>query len=195
MIINESAFVHIPRTGGRIVCSNLMQNYSTTLYSWDEWVNFNKIPIEKNHQPASFYLNVKNKFTIVRNPYQRFLSIIKDMVINGLNIEKNNEIDSILKFIGEDKNRAHYRCWLIQQHKFLDKNTKIWFFEDGLDNENFYTWMKDTVGLPIKKRVKDINERFFHPLYPDYNFTLSERLKELVRHEYYQDFKAFNYAF
>lgn len=195
MIVDKSAFVHIPRTGGRIICSNLIENYPTTLYSWEDWVKFDGIPIEKNHQPASFYKNIKNKFTVVRNPYQRFLSIINDMTIHGLKIKENFEIDSILKFIDEDKGRAYFKCWIMEQHKFIDNNTKIWFFENGVDSEKFYDWMRDVVGLPIKNRVKKIDQRFFHPIDSNHDFVLSDKMKELVKHMYYQDFKIFNYDF
>jgi len=197
MIVDKSAFVHIPRTGGRFICSILIENYPTTLYGWNEFVNFNGIPIEKNHKPASFYTDIKNKFTVVRNPYQRFLSILKEMFLQGLEIKENYELDSILNFIdnGDPKKMAGFRGWLLQQHKFIDKDTKIWFFEDGIDSDKFYDWMKDVVGLPIKNRVNEINNEFFAPVNPNFGLVLSDKMRSLVKHIYYEDFKTFNYGF
>lgn len=197
MIVDKSAFVHIPRTGGRFICSLLIENYPTTLYDWNEFVNFNGTSIEKNHQPASFYTDIENKFTVVRNPYHRFLSILKEMLLQGLEIKENYEIDSILDFIdnGDPKKKMIYRGWLLQQCKFIDKNTKIWFFEDGVNSEKFYDWMKEVVGLPIKNRVDEINKEFFLPVNPNFGFVLSEKMKSLVKEIYYEDFKTFSYGF
>ncbi len=191
---NKIAYVHIPRTGGRLLCSNLMINFKTELFSWNDWVNYNDIPIEKNHQPASMYENIKTKFTVVRNPYTRFLSILKEYVYFGFNFTENTSLDDLLKFVDTDKRLLHMACWFLPQYKFIDEDTKIWHYEDGLNNTKFITWLNENIGLNLTKQTNELYSKFNSIIKND-ELKLTPHLKDVVRDIYAEDFKKFNYLF
>ena len=194
MIINNKiAYIHIPRTGGRILCSNLMLNYKTTLYSWNAWVDFSNLSIQKNHQPASMYEDKLTKFTIVRNPYTRFLSTLKELVDQGFKYSVESTLDDLLKFIDDDKNLTNIGSWLLPQNKFIDEGTKIWFFEDGLESMTFHSWLEENVGISLKKKTNKINSKF-NPLVINDDLRLSQYFVDMVKDIYAEDFKKFNYT-
>ena len=102
---------------------------------------------------------------------------------NGHQVSVNQESfnDYINNMIFND-----YSNWYSPQINFLNKDLKIYRFEDSL-GPTFNKWLEDNLNLKIKKE--------FHNNY-DYSenlVSLTEKQKELVKNYYYKDYKFLEY--
>tara|TARA_R100001463_G_scaffold7749_1_gene24546 strand:- start:435 stop:1022 length:588 start_codon:yes stop_codon:yes gene_type:complete len=144
-------FVHIPRTGGRFV-HNLFEHNNFLVNLSNDFPYKNYEFMHLHHELLcnfNFYKNNK-KFTIVRNPLDRFMSFAKfDMYRNnkGHTFRLKTKED-VLDYI-ELCSKAHFRYsnWLRPQSEFVSKDCKIWKFEDGL-KDNFLQFLK--INFDIK---------------------------------------------
>lgn len=151
-------FIHIPRTGGRFVKKifdkNDFQifhnNYDQSIYG---------ISQQHLHYPLYEWLEgvlELNTFTIIRDPFERFCSathcIIHELYsaeeIN--NIVENLETKSGLEnFIGYHSAITRYNSnWFRHQKQFVSSNTKIYRYENGL-NENLINWINSRFKIKL----------------------------------------------
>ena len=180
MLINKNIyFVHIPRTGGRYVHRLLAENGHQVSVDFTSRFKGKEVP-HLTYPEYEIYLNFLNctKFTIVRNPLNRFISAISnDVTMNDKTLEK---------ILLNQESFNDYSNWYSPQINFLNKDLKIYRFEDSL-GPTFNKWLEDNLNLKIKKE--------FHNNY-DYSenlVSLTEKQKELVKNYYYKDYKFLEY--
>jgi len=189
-------YIHIPRTGGRYVKNLFEKNeFEVSLYEFDNFFEGKEIP----HLHYPYYNKFTNnekipQFTIVRNPIDRFISILcasskKDKY--NLDIEKifYNE-ESFFNFVNYHiiytSNRTN---WFLPQIYFIGPNCKIWRFEKGL-NENFFNWLKVNYEIDIFfKEV--IYQKDYYDLYE--KIKLKNNFVNLIKKYYLFDFKILDY--
>ena len=195
MIINkEIQFIHIPRTGGRYLNYVLTQNNHHYIHD-DYSRTFKNIEIPHLSYPENLnfhYHTFSKRFTIVRNPVDKFISALRDF--NAINEEK---IDSIFKnqdSFDEFVNNARvvdFANWFLPQINFIDHKTKLWKFEDKLEN-NFFKWLLDNFNLKIIDKDYESIKFKIKNIYMN-KFVLNEKQKQYIKNYYYQDYKILNY--
>lgn len=157
-------FVHIPRTGGRLFQEHLFKN------NWELVLdNFYQTPtkpyegIELRYMHANLYkkwTKTKNipHFTIVRDPFERFVStskfLIASMELRNIETKKlydeeefNYILDSFTYHIEDTMTLNLFR----PQVEFVTSDTNIWKNENGLDEE-FFEWISNIIGERIEKK-------------------------------------------
>ena len=166
-------FIHIPRTAGRFVETNLIVNNE---FEWaDDWEKFGiermfesvdgpEGEIELGHFHREYYekyLDCEDipHVSIIRNPLKRFISAsIYINRIYGMANDTGEYTEESLKEsqeLMEDENYFYpmlrnfpfdeSKNWYRSQLDFLSDKTHIWRFEDGFKDE-FASWLSDIIG-------------------------------------------------
>lgn len=194
---NSCYFIHIPRTGGRYV-SSLFENSDGVQCSHHQ-INterVNGIDVTHLHYPLyDLHFNVSKipHIAVVRNPYDKFQSSIKNMYyIHGLNYNNIlNTEDKFLEFVhSEILNTSYHNNWFLPQNKFISPNTHVWKYEWGFGTR-FKKWVyeKTKIDISIKKVTY---ERFENET--DKNYKLDKVVKKYVKNFYKEDYKKFKYS-
>ena len=144
-------FAHIPRTAGRFVEANLLENG----FTWDDdYLNqgHGVMSIVNGYEIAHYhrehyekYLNVKGipHFSIVRNPITKFISgSIYLKRAYGDDIQSIMEDPFMFSSMIENLPLEGSINWYRPQVDFLRSDTNVWKFEDRLDDE-FVEWLRD----------------------------------------------------
>ena len=151
-------FIHIPRTGGRFIESNLESN---------EWrcepLDYCGIP-HYNHsfvddcEITHFHRELYEKYfgeediphiTIIRDPIDRFFSAsIYLTQAYGTNIQKAAEDEEQLREMIKEFPKPENLNWWRPQVDFLSEKTHIWRYENGL-GRRFSKWLSGHLGLNI----------------------------------------------
>lgn len=189
-------FIHIPRTGGRYVSELFIKNkFIFNFWRYNEFFENKSIP----HLSYPQYLKFSNngnidQFTIVRNPIDRFKSMVSASIIkDSLNIDINNILNNknlLFKFIDKQISSINYHVnWFLPQHYFLNYKCKIWKYEKGF-KKKFYKWMFDNFKISF-----DItNVDYLKPEYDSYQkIKISKKTKLFLKEYYKLDFKILNY--
>lgn len=184
LLINKSqkwAFIHIPKTGGTSVNKLLLENSNTEFITSHDSIRI--VPDD------NYFI-----FTIVRNPYTRFMSAWLHGIRKGIYSTNFNE------FI---KNLNENDVWFLPQQYYIEQgktsNRKISFI---VKYENLVSDIKkplEYIGVhntiphlnrnPIYDRHPTLNqEKYYKHLYKD------EWMKDLVLERYKNDFTLFNYG-
>ena len=189
-------FVHIPRTGGRYVRELFLKNnYSINFFKYDEKFIDKEIPHLHYPYYNKFTDNGKiPQFTIIRNPVDRFISMLLT-VSKKDNLEFNieeilNDEKLLFNFINEQIMYFNYSTnWFLPQFNFINPNCKIWKYEDGLGKE-FYIWLRDTFNIDII----DENVTYEKSYFDEYKkIELKKETIDYIKKYYEYDFKLFNY--
>lgn len=149
-------FIHIPRTGGRFVETNL-ENQG---WVWDDKVSVDKKyksvdGIEVAHFHREYYekyLDIQNipHICIIRNPIDRFISAsIYLKRLYGNDIQELMENPMYFFSMLENFPISESINWYRSQIDFLTEDTYVWKFENGL-GENFSKWLSSIVGVEIE---------------------------------------------
>jgi hypothetical protein len=194
--INPIYFVHIPRTGGRYVRELFLKNnYSMNFFRYEEKFLNKEIPHLHYPYYNKFTDNGKiPQFTIIRNPVDRFISMIHtfskkdDSEFNVEEILKDEKL--LFNFINEQIMYFNYSTnWFLPQFHFINPNCKIWKYEDGLGKE-FYKWLRDTFNIDIT----DENVTYEKSYFDEYKkIELKKETIEYIKKYYEYDYKIFNY--
>ena len=159
---NKVFFAHIPRTAGRYVEANFLWKND---FTWDELhldtgngVMTTLHGSEIAHWHNEIYeehLDVKDipNFSIVRNPFDRFISgsvYLKRIYGNDSQelFEDENLFFSMLANIPM-MDPSFSANWFRSQVDFMTDRTKIWKYEDGM-SDNFVKWISDIIGVDLK---------------------------------------------
>ena len=153
-------FVHIPRTAGRFIETNLMVNND---FAWDDdWEKFGidkvyrKVDgIELGHFHRELYekhLDIEGipHVSVVRNPFNRFISASVYLKrVYGDDCQSSME-DPVMFFSMLD----NYPCtesinWFRPQVDFMSDKTQIWKFEKGFTDE-FVNWLSGIIEVDLK---------------------------------------------
>lgn len=193
MIIHEGynrvIYIHIPRTGGRYVTA-YFKNHHITESNYDTFINDH---FEQAHAKIDYYkdYNYKN-FTIVRNPFDRFISSLKRCLPYcnlSLDIFENvKDYDTFLRYLNIMKNTKTLGQFFEKQLDFINNDTYIWKLEQGLD-DNFLDWLNKNFNL---------NTSIKYPKYEaqsnDFNkVKVSNETKDYIKKYYEEDYKRFKY--
>ena len=191
-------FIHIPKTGGRVIENQIKKITKETLYSrWkSELLDPPYDKISFHHQYYSTLYKFQNKidvnfdnvkiFSVVRNPYNR---IISDLFFLKL-IKKDFTREQIYEVI---KNNYLYRNDLDNhnepQYKFLvDENCKlvqnIKLFRTETLNQ-LGDELNNFLGFKINIKRNHVNK--------DYSVYLNKNSISLINNFYKKDFELFNY--
>ena len=152
-------FIHIPRTAGRFLEENFVENgFEAEQIIWKSVEG-----IEVAHFHNELYMKHFDDlgsiphFTIVRNPIDRFFScsiFLKRMY--GNDIQEAMEDPVMFHSMLENFPLTQAVNWFRPQVDFLTDDTNIWKFEDGF-GEDFSEWLSEIVGakIEIKELTKD----------------------------------------
>jgi hypothetical protein len=192
MLINEKIyFIHIPRTGGRHLYNLiLLSGHKCEHFSFKKKYKYKEIPHLTYPEYEEFlgYIPEK-KFSIVRQPVDRFFSIIQNIPnVSQKNVDfvfKNK--NSFFGFMNEWKLKKDERSnWFSTQSDFLSKDVKLWRFEKGFEDD-FKKWLKNNFDLKITVGHKTIlNEN-------TKKINLNKKQIEWVKDYYYKDYKLLDY--
>ena len=187
-------FIHIPRTAGRSVVWFFKYN------SWKIHFNDHREMIKVKdgvcgvphiHYPyynAVLGVEKTKKFTVVRNPFDRFVSMCG--FLNDNQIKELLSIDSKELFTIFIKNLLKSTLWFRPQYEFVENNTLIWKFENCL-HHGFNDWIQKK--FKIKTKLPDT---FFY-VRDHYDekkkINLNNKLKKFIKNFYKKDFEMFNY--
>ena len=153
-------FVHIPRTAGRFIETNLMVNNQ---FVWDDdWDKFGidkvyrKVDgIELGHFHRELYekhLDIEGipHISIVRNPFNRFISAsIYLKRVYGDDIQSVMEDPMMFFSLIENYPCTESINWYRPMVDFMSPKTQVWKFEDGFEEE-FTTWLGGILGVDLK---------------------------------------------
>lgn len=190
-------FIHIPKTGGTYIEKTLKKNgYNVGTYS-----NLNK---SKNncshwHTPPKYNKNINFKdyitFTVVRNPYTRFISEY-NWGSFGHHYKYLNTKCDINTFATnlKDPNKIIYDgdCHLLKQEEYL-----IDYYGNKIENILYQETLNDDLKKFINKynlNIKNINNKKLQVKKNNKNINnLNNSSKNILKKYYENDFKILNY--
>ena len=191
-------FIHIPRTAGRFIETNLMMKNA---FLWDD--DYKKLGISKmydsieNVEFGHFhreyyekYLNVKGipHITIIRNPIDRFISA--SLYINRMygSCQELMEDEHYFYSMLENFPLTESISWYRPQLDYLTNKTHIWRFEDGF-GKDFIHWLRDIIGIDQLKF--DENIKYNTSADEGYKLKRTPKLMNNIRHLYRKDIEQF----
>ena len=149
-------FVHIPRTAGRFLEENFLDNgFEPEQKIWDTLDGIEIAHFDRSLYEKHFDIKDIPHFTIVRNPIDRFFGcsiFLKRMY--GDDIQEMMEDEMMFYQMLENFPLTQAVNWFRPQVDFLTSETNIWKFEDGF-GEDFSEWLSGLLG--VKFVVNEIN--------------------------------------
>ena len=152
-------FIHIPRTAGRFLEENFVENgFESEQIIWKS-VDGIEIAHFHNELYLKHFDDLSNipHFTIVRNPIDRFMSCSIFLTrMYGDDIQEAMEDPMMFGSMLQNFPLSQAVNWFRPQVDFLTDDTNIWKFEDGF-SEDFSEWLSEIVGakIEIKELTKD----------------------------------------
>jgi hypothetical protein len=188
-------FIHIPKTGGTTISRMFGLEHSDRkdiFYHHDGEVEWDHASARLIKSSNFDVYNKSDKFTFVRNPYDRVVSEFffkkgcnDDRIIDCSNIDFKdyvnflyNNFENILSM--KQCEKSHF---LPQSHFVLD-DVKIFYFENILNNIKSICRM---YNLEIYDKIENKSQHEHYSSYYD------KKLKNKIYDLYYEDFKIFNY--
>jgi len=190
-------FIHIPRTAGRFIETNLMMKNA---FLWDddyEGLGISKMydsveNIELGHFHREYYekyLDVKGipHITIIRNPIDRFISA--SLYINRMygNCQELMEDEHYFYSMLENFPLTESISWYRPQLDYLTNKTHIWRFEDGF-GKDFIHWLRDIIGIDLKF---DKNIKYNTSSDEGYKLKRTPKLINNINHLYRKDIEQY----
>ncbi len=192
---NENKFkyiyIHIPKTGGNGICKSLFNIAGEGHKPLIDYYNYNPKKFEEYY-----------KFTVVRNPYDRFMSAfyyLKSGGISEVDIHvfksKLEHIEDINEFVARLKadrelfvNTFNYIHFLPQSY-FLEGNIR----GVSIDHIGKQEFMVDT--YKVVKEALNVNGSGFQyeNKTPKYSTYMTEEVKDFIYEIYKKDFLMFGY--
>jgi hypothetical protein len=221
LIPEKTIFVHIPKTGGSSVEDFIMNQYGykrnecLLVHGFSVDLDFEEshfVPYPTMHFKLKTILRIAeankaqidnswNIFSIVRNPYYRFLSEI--FFSNYTNLKHNYHmlpdsakvmyLDSCVdEYFNHPAKNSYHSYHSLEQYKFfegVDVNYQIFKFEEGLEN------IVKKMGFEVKDsfpHILDVSVYANVPK-PNYSKMLTPYLVETINTRYKKDFEIFGY--
>jgi len=194
-------FIHIPRTAGRFLHKNFIENgYGVEHHLTKEMIEEKDMPnyfwtpaegVEISHTHYSLYSKWKSikdlpSITIVRNPIDRFFSA-SGRIAPGHQSSFENWTTYENFF---SKEALTNPCnWWRPQHEFVSPHTKIWKYENGF-GKKFCDWINNilSINFSIKPQVYDQANYDQSP-----GLIKTKSLINNIKKFYHQDFEKFDY--
>lgn len=195
--------IHIPRTGGRYITQMLVGNDYKVYHTDDDNFEFRIYGYILMHLHYPLYewldgVSTSHQFTVVRNPYDRFISSLSSLIVkrdySESFIEQFDDYDFLSQFIEQESIFAHYHNnWFRPQHEFLNDKVHIWKFEDGLST-NFIDWLNNVLKDNIEKKSYSYYGDSDTELNPKRKlFKGTPQLKQNVEKFYSKDYEILGY--
>jgi len=207
LLNDKFLFVHINKSGGAIITDNMKINGNIKLSGFHRPLKDMLLLAEKNFSIRKENLYI---FTIVRNPWERMLSMYLFYHKNNFNSPEffsgdeniDNNFNSWIKYIYSnsfDKKKNHsgvniYKyCFSNQLNWIKDNNeniiniNKILKFENN-ELDNFFKNELKLKKYNIEKKIHPTNHEHYSKYY-------NEESIELVRKNYQEDINYFGYNF
>ena len=223
VLFNEKIiFIHIPKTGGVSIENFFLKKYGyernpfLLIHGYGMGLNTTKSKYTvypHMHYPLKDVLVEvkKNKvivddswtiFSVVRNPYYRFLSDLIYQEVTPLKyqfhtlpeVNKKNYLNHCIDlFLESDTNENYHSNHTLPQHQFFeecDLECKIFKFEEGLIN------IMESLGFDTDNTFPHYLEpsQTFNIPKPNYDQMLTRHLVEIVNEKYQKDFEIYNYS-
>ena len=180
----------IPKSGNSSVKKKLIES-STDIHEVDDSIHtydhhiYHSIAVCKYITKKEAISNGFTNFTLVRNPYNRFISMFKDLKRTGTDYfsikEKNvNTVDNLLHFI-ENTETSNLNYHFRSQSSFVFVNGKI------AAEKVFKLEEMKKLELFLNLGKFDIVNKI------DADIVLTEKQKEKIYDIYHKDFKLFGY--
>ena len=182
--------VHIPRTGGRFIEANLAVN------GWEmEPIDYFGIPHYQHSfiddcEIAHFHRELYEKHcdiegipqvAVIRNPINRFISASTYLfTYYGKDIqEKMEDYEEFVSIIENFHNNLDVETlsWWRPQLEFLNDDTYLWKFEDGL-GDSFGKWMSEKLEVSFEI---DLSVSYSSNKYEDLKLDKSDKLVQNIR--------------
>ena len=190
-------YAHIPRTGGSYVTSlfetDKNEEYIKSLFSAHERFG-GLIPAHFHYPHYYWYFDVDDMphITVVRDPFQKFLSNINQMYqmhtdYLDMCFISQAAFDDFVTW--EREIRSYHNNWFMPQYKFISPKTHVWKYESGF-GEDFKEWIYDISGVEV-----ELKESHHQKGSRDYKFggASEEKIAEYVRNYYNKDYEVFDY--
>ena len=147
-------FVHIPRTAGRFLEENFVENgFESEQILWKS-VDGIEIAHFHNELYLKYFDDLSNipHFTIVRNPIDRFMSCSIFLTrMYGDDIQEAMEDPVMFHSMLENFPLTQAVNWFRPQMDFITDDTNIWKFEDGFGSD-FDEWLSEVLGVEYKTK-------------------------------------------
>jgi hypothetical protein len=182
---NNYIFFHIPKCGGTSVSEILPNKEKVRLieHTHLDYVN-TKLVFEENNELDWF--NKANKFAIIRNPFERTISLYKYIkqhkdhnLHNRLINYDFTQFCYFLKNIGDDSITSCYEH-LSDDNGFIDDSIKIFKLEEL---NNHFKEISEIIGVEINE-IPHINKS-------NYFFKKTEESDLLIEDIFLEDFEIF----
>jgi hypothetical protein len=221
LIPEKTIFVHIPKTGGSSVEEFIMNYYGykrnecLLVHGFSVDLDFKEshfVPYPIMHFKLKTILRIAeankaqidnswNIFSIVRNPYYRFLSEV--FFSNYTSLKHNYHmlpdsakamyLDSCVdEYFNHSAKNSYHSYHSLEQYKFfedVDVNYQIFKFEEGLENIIKKIGFKANEPLPHMLNVSV----YANVPKPNYSKMLTPYLVETINTKYKKDFEVFGY--
>jgi chondroitin 4-sulfotransferase 11 len=202
----KALFVHINKSCGGIITIHLNnpRNGISELFGFHRTLNDMLILSEKvcNVKPEDLF-----KFTIVRNPWARMLSMYlyykkhnAREFFSGI-AEIDDDFNNWIEFIYSDKFRRDTVHSAVNIFKYCFCNQLNWLKDiDGkiIDDINIYKIEELDIHdlLANKLEIKHLNIHTYHPTeHGHYSEYYTDKTRELVQKHYQEDIDYFGYKF
>jgi len=201
----EIFHIHIPRTSGRYIRNLFIEN-SFDCFHWDYSKLYRGKEIPHLEYPLYNILEgveeCDNHFTVVRDPYEKFISIM-NLIISGRKYpdeiyEVTKDENWLFKFIDNERDGILYKCNSFEpQCSFISDKTKIYKMEDGI-NENFVEWINSNYHLHLNNYnidyLLDNDEHHYINKNIKYSDNFDPIVKKHIKKYYEEDYVKFNYS-
>ena len=194
---NSCYFIHIPRTGGRYV-GNLFENTDGVESKYNSIGRQVQNIVETHlHYPVYYDICPDNIpfITVVRNPYDKFISSLKLMgTVHSIDYNSLlvDEFDCYKFIFREILQSSRHNNWFLPQYKFIDPNTFVWKYEWGF-GEDFQEWVKENTGIELNISEVEYNRIEGEGDFRNNNLQLSEESERNIKKFYNKDYSKFNY--
>ena len=147
-------FIHIPRTAGRFLEENFVENgFESEQIIWKS-VDGIEIAHFHNELYLKHFDDLSNipHFTIVRNPIDRFMSCSIFLTrMYGDDIQEAMEDPMMFGSMLQNFPLTQAVNWFRPQMDFITDDTNIWKFEDGFGSD-FDEWLSGVLGVEYKTK-------------------------------------------
>jgi len=193
-------FIHIPRTAGRFLGENFLENgYGIEHHLTRKMIEEKDMPtylwtpaegVEIPHTHYSLYSKWKSikdlpSIAVVRNPIDRFFSA-SGRISKGLQSSFENWI-TCKNFLSKES-LTNVDNWWRPQHEFVSPHTKIWKYENGF-GKNFCDWINNILSSDISIKT----DGYSKDDYDQPKLVKTKPLENNIKKFYRQDFEKFYY--
>jgi len=191
-------FIHIPKNAGTSI-ENLGNKYGIKWGKYDNIHVYKQLYAYNWHSP--YFIKEKNThyFAIIRNPYDRIISVFyynANKHINNINnlnshiISFNNWFDMILT-----KEDEWYGCHILPQYNYIYRNNKkivenIIYMDNNFKINLDKLFKKYGLNIDINDFKKENDNRYPVKLKP---YDLSQNTLDKIYNKYKIDFDTFGY--